>query len=169
MSHLHIPDGVLAWWIVVAGWAVTAVLLAIADQYARHGDQQKQLPLVGVMTALMLVGMTLEIPPLGYHLNLAVLTGILLGPALGFIAAFLANLILGLMGHSGVTVIGLNTLVQGVEATCGFLTFSALWTMGRGRVAVGLVVGAATIVSLCLSTLLAIGIVGLADVTVTTR
>jgi len=74
----------------------------------------------------MLVAMSLEILPIFYHINLSVVAGILLGPALGFLAAFIANLILAFMGHGGITVIGLNTLLLGSEAVLGHTLFYLL-------------------------------------------
>jgi len=74
----------------------------------------------------MLVAMNLEILPLAYHINLSVVSGILLGPALGFLAAFIANLMLALMGHGGITVMGLNTLLLGSEAVLGHTVFHLL-------------------------------------------
>ena len=41
------------------------------------------------VAAVMLVAMNLEILPIAYHLNMSVVAGILLGPSLGFIAAFI--------------------------------------------------------------------------------
>ena len=34
MSHIHIPDGVLPLWLVLAGWIVTAALTALAAHHA---------------------------------------------------------------------------------------------------------------------------------------
>jgi cobalt/nickel transport system permease protein len=52
---------------------------------------------------------------LAYHVNLSVVAGILLRPSLGFLAAFITNLMLAFSGQ-GITVIGLNTLLLGSEA-----------------------------------------------------
>jgi cobalt/nickel transport system permease protein len=106
----------------------------------------------------MLVGMSLPtefiIP--GYHINLSVVTGILIGPALGFLAAFIANLILALMGHGGITVIGLNTLLLGSEAILGHTFFYLLRMVPVFWRAV-----LATVLTLFVTTLLLIGFVAL--------
>ena len=67
----------------------------------------------------MLVGMSSEIIPIAYHINLTVLAGILLGPWLSIISAVIVNVMLALLGHGGVTVIGLNTLVISTEMIAG--------------------------------------------------
>jgi cobalt/nickel transport system permease protein len=164
MSHMHIPDGVLPIWLVLLGWALAALLLLIVSRRLRGGDRGRQLPLLGVMSAFMLVGMSTEIVPIAYHMNLSVLAGIVLGPALGFLAALIVNLILALFGHGGITVAGLNSLVIGSEVVIGYYLFRALWAFlkGRGRSPVAAAV-AATALALVISTTLMIGIVGLSN------
>lgn len=158
MSHLHIPDGVLPAWLVVLGWAVTLALLLLAARQVEAADRRR-LPLLGMVAALMLVGMTVELVPLGYHINLSVVAGILLGPALAFLAAFVVDLILGLFGHGGVTVVGLNTLVIGAEAILGWAFFRAMRRAFGARLSSGARAGLTTLLSLLTSTLLMIGLV----------
>lgn len=164
MSHIHVPDGILPLWLVVAGWAVTAVLLGVALRYLRRNPEELtgRVARLGVVAAIMLVGMSLEVVPIAYHFNLSVLAGILLGPAAGFLAAFVVVFILALFGHGGITVVGLNTLVIGTEVVLGSLLFRAF-----GRV---LRVGPfwraflATVLALAVSTTLMVGIIGAARI-----
>lgn len=160
MSHIHIPDGVLPAWLVVTGWLLTIVLLGISLRRIK-GELSNRLPLVGVMAALMVVAMNVEIAPIAYHINLTVLAGIILGPALGFLAAFIVNLVLALMGHGGVTVAGLNTLLLGTEVVAGWVLYRLA---SRAVARRGWVAAVATWVSLLMSTLAMIGIVGLSSV-----
>ena len=51
--------------------------------------------------------------PLEYHLSLLGPVGVLLGPAATFQVVFVANAVLALVGHGGLTVVGLNALVLG--------------------------------------------------------
>jgi cobalt/nickel transport system permease protein len=153
MTHMHIPDGVLPVWLWVLGFLAMAVLLGFAIYRIRSMDTLKKIPLLGALSAAMLVAMTLPILP-GYHINLAVVTGILIGPSLGLVAAFISNVILSLMGHGGITVIGLNTLLLGSEAVLGHLFFSLLRKLPVfWRAAV------ATVATLLITTLFLIGIV----------
>lgn len=162
MSHIHIPDGVLPVWLVLAGWAGAIIVLALAVRALGARDTRRQAPLLGVFAALMLVGMSTEFIPIGYHINLAVVSGIILGPVLSVIAAFVVDVILALFGHGGITVVGLNTLVIGAEATLGWLIFRFLYRAFARRTTSVAVVGAlSTALALLCSTLLLIGIVAL--------
>ena len=115
MTHMHIPDGVLPVWLWVLGFFIMSLIMGFSLYRLRAMDMKMKIPLLGTLSAAMLVAMSLEIVPLAYHINLTVVTGILLGPALGFIAAFIANIMLALIGHGGITVIGLNTLLLGAS------------------------------------------------------
>ena len=127
MSHIHIPDGVLPLWLWVAGWAAALALLSLASHLAKRTDARRAVPLVGAVAALVLVAMGTEIVPIAYHINLTVIAGVLLGPWLGAIAAFVVVLVLALLGHGGITVVGLNTLVIATEMALG-------WALVRGGV-----------------------------------
>jgi cobalt/nickel transport system permease protein len=162
MTHMHIPDGILPFWLWASGFAVMAVALALCLYRLRGMDRSRNIPLLGAMSAAMLVAMSLEILPIAYHLNLSVTTGILLGPSLGFLAAFIVNLMLALLGHGGITVMGLNTLLLGAEAVLGHGIFFLL----PRRLSVFLRAFLATVLALFLSSLLLIGIVGISQVDV---
>ncbi len=81
----------------------------------------------------MIAGMTLEIVPIAYHINLSIIAGILLGPALAFISVFIVDLIISMFGHGGITVVGLNTIVIGAEAVLGYYLFQLLRTVMAGQ------------------------------------
>jgi cobalt/nickel transport system permease protein len=160
MTHLHIPDGILPVSLWVLGLIVMALAVAFSLFRLRRMDKAKEIPLLGAVTAAMLVAMSLEILPLAYHINLSVVAGILLGPALGFLAAFIANLILALMGHGGITVIGLNTLLLGSEAVLGHTLFSLF----KKRISVFWSAATATVLTLFMTTLALIGIVAVSHI-----
>jgi len=120
-------------------------------------DRRRKIPLLGVLSAVMLAAMSLEILPIAYHLNLSVVAGILLGPSLGFIAAFIVNCMLALLGHGGITVMGLNTLLLGAEAMLGHALFYLLpdhWSVSRRA-------ASATVLALLLASCCLIAIVGI--------
>lgn len=126
MSHLHFPDGILPVWLWVGALAVAAITLALSLWYLSRKDVARKIPLVGVLSAVMIVGMSFEIVALAYHINLAIPTGIILGPAGALVAAFVTNLFLAMFGHGGLTVVGLNTLLLALEAILGLLFFRVI-------------------------------------------
>lgn len=111
MTHLHIADGILPVWLWLSGLAIAAIGVGIASYHHRR-DRADRLTLLAALCAVMLAAMSVPIGPLG-HLSFAPMVGILLGPGLGFLAAALVNATLALLGHGGITVVGLNTCVLG--------------------------------------------------------
>jgi cobalt/nickel transport system permease protein len=159
MTHMHIPDGILPVWLWALGFILLSLFLGFTLHRLRTMDMKKMIPLLGTLSAAMLVGMSIPILP-GYHINLSVVTGILIGPSLGFVAAFIANLILAFMGHGGITVVGLNTLLLGSEAVLGHTVFY-LFTK---RLPVFWRAALATLMTLFITTTILIGIVAMAHI-----
>jgi cobalt/nickel transport system permease protein len=126
LSHIHLPDGVLpfAWWF--AGDVLALLWLIVAERQVQKGPARRQLPLLAALGAMMLLTMSVPLGPLPWHLNLTVLTGILAGQWLGFIVVVVVNAMLSLLGHGGVTVLGLNSLIMGVEVSLGWWVFHRL-------------------------------------------
>lgn len=158
MSHLHIPDGILPGWLIMAGWLLTALILAFSIYRTKSTELKRKIPLIGIISALMIVCMTIPIVPIAYHINLSVIAGIILGPALAFISIFIVDLIIAMFGHGGITVVGLNTVVIGAEAFIGFYLFQLFMAM-MGRDSVMWSSGLAAVISLILSTSILVGIV----------
>lgn len=168
MSHIHIPDGVLPLWLWASGWLAALVLLGIVSRLSQRHDMRRKVPLLGVVSALMLVAMSSEIVPLAYHINLTVVGGVLLGPVLSPIAAFIVVVVLAMLGHGGVTVIGLNALIVSCEMVVGWGLFHGLLRLfGRRRARVG--AGIATVATLALTTTLLVGVVWAGGSAATTR
>lgn len=82
MSHIHLPDGILPVWIWGAGFAIAFALSALLFRFIRKEELAKRLPLLGMMSGAMVLGASVEIVPIAYHINLTVISGILLGPTL---------------------------------------------------------------------------------------
>ena len=159
MTHIMVPDGVLPVWIWIPGWLMAVAGISIALWATRNTDRARMVPLAGVMAAVMTLVMSLEIVPLAYEPHLTVLTGIVLGPAYGFLATFVFNVLRMLLGDGSVTLLGLNSLLLGAETVLGYLLFRAL-TLGRPTTAAAsLAAGGATVVSLALTTILFLAIV----------
>jgi cobalt/nickel transport system permease protein len=158
MSHIHLPDGVLPVWLWVSGYVVAILVGTVLLRLVKKEDLTRRLPLLGMMAAAMVLGASVEIVPIAYHVNLTVISGILLGPSLIFLATFVVNVILALFGHGGVTVIGLNTLILSIEGILGYCFFRLFWKVLK-RLTPAIFV--ATFLSLFASTLSMIGVVSL--------
>jgi cobalt/nickel transport system permease protein len=158
MSHIHLPDGVLPVWLWISGYIVAFMVGAILLRFIEKEELTRRLPLLGMMAALMVLGASVEIVPIAYHVNLTVISGILLGPSLIFLATFVVNVILALFGHGGITVIGLNTLVLSIEGILGYALFRIIWRLSKKLI---LAIFLATFVALLCSTCAMIGVVSL--------
>jgi cobalt/nickel transport system permease protein len=137
---------------------VSVLVWIILLRMTEKKDVSRRLPLLGMMAATMVLGASVEILPIAYHVNLAVISGILLGPALIFMATFVVNVILALLGHGGVTVIGLNTLILSMEGVLGYFLFRLFWKVLKRLTAATFLV---TFLALALSTFAMIGVVSL--------
>ncbi|MGE5485934.1 MAG: energy-coupling factor ABC transporter permease [Ignavibacteriales bacterium] len=165
MTHLHIPDAAIPGRIAVAGYALMALALSICLWTLRNSDARRSTALTGIVGAFMLLAMSVPLGPVPVHLNLAALAGVLLGPAMALICVFSVNLILALAGHGGITVVGLNTIVLGVQAVTAGWLFSRLYGRfgGNGRGA-GVYAGLSTMVSVLLSLAVVFGVVSAAAI-----
>lgn len=168
MSHLHIPDGVLPTWLWVAGWLVTLIAVGVAGRLAERSEVRRKVPLLAIVSALMLVAMSSEVVPLAYHVNLTVIGGVLLGGPLSIIAAFIVEVVLAMLGHGGITVLGLNTVVIASEMLLGAALFRGLVAvLGRHRLRPAAFL--ATVLTLATTTLVVVGIVALSGSGATAR
>lgn len=165
MSHLHVPDGVLPNWIVLASWIITISILALCVLRVRRTHMLRKIPLIGIISAIMVACMMLPIIPFAYHLNLSVVAGIMLGPSLAFIAVFIVDIIIAMFGHGGITVVGLNTIVVGAEAVIGYYLFQIAMAMLKKH-SIAWSSGIATVLSLMLSTSLLLGFLYISQVDV---
>ena len=159
MTHIMVPDGVLAPWLWIGAWLLAVLCLAVALWATRNTDRMRLVPLAGTMAAVMALVMTLEIVPIGYEPHLTVLSGILLGPAYGFLATFVFNILRMLVGDGSVTLLGLNTLILGAEAVGGYYLFRSLRRLSGSPAGSGLAAGIATVVALAIATLLFLAVV----------
>jgi len=157
MSHIHLPDGILDPLIWIGAYFLCLLIIGIVLKAIKIDEAQKKIPFIGILAALMLIFMSVPLGIVPVHLSLAVLTGIVAGPAFGFLAVFVVNIILALIGHGGITVVGLNTLIVGSEAVIGYYLFNLL----TRRLKPGLSAIFSTIIALVISTSLMLGVVTL--------
>ena len=143
MSHLHLADGLLPAWLWGSGMIVALALLARAS----HLASPQQLAYRGALGGLMLAAMAVPLGPIDFHLTLAGPLGVLLGPAGALQVAFVANAILALMGHGGLTTIGLNTLILGSAAAVAHPTYRLLARSQAPPLAMALATAAGQVVA----------------------
>lgn len=130
MSHIHLPDGILPVWLWAAGYLLAFLLIGVLWRGGKATAEPKRFALLGIFAAMMILVAMIEVPPVSYHFNLSVVTGIILGPQLSVLAALMVNVILSLIGHGGITVIGLNTLVLSTEMIAGYYAFRLFRRIG---------------------------------------
>lgn len=150
MAHIHLPEGALPLW-AVALWSVLAagVLAYAVYSLRRDGLEAKHVALGGMVAAASFAVFQVNIPVLGgVHLSLTALVGILVGPALGAIVAFVVNVLSALLGHGAWGFLGANTLIGVVEVLGGYYVFYGLrsrhwdhFTAGAIGTIVGLAAG----------------------------
>ncbi len=154
MSHLHLPDGIFPIWVVVISWLIAIPLLYLACHFVVRWGALRRVALLGVVTACVVLAMSVGVGI--YHLNLLVLAGVLLGPALGFLTAFSASLLLALFGHGGLSLVGLNSIITGVEPVMGYFLFHAV--RRRWPQFVRIAAALATVLALAISTTILVGV-----------
>jgi cobalt/nickel transport system permease protein len=163
MSHIHIPDGILAWWIWLPAMILVVGILFLIFKSWNQEEARRLVPLAAMMSALMLITMSVPLFIVPVHLTLAVLAGLMVGPKMAFLSILVVNTLLASLGHGGVTLIGLNTVIIGLEMFVGVMVFKLLSkvisTLPSAIIAT--VVGIA--LSLSLSFGLVVATVGLAE------
>lgn len=163
MTHLHFPDGILPIWIVLLGFGLTVILLTNSLRRLRKEDEfARKVSLVAIMAALMLIANSIPMGFIHFHMNLTVLVSLLIGPWNALLAAFVVNFALSLIGHGGITVVGLNTLIFGGEIFLAALLYRGLVQ----KFSMSTAVFSTVITALLISTGLMVSIVMLAALTV---
>jgi hypothetical protein len=116
---VHIPDGIIPAQVCAGGYALTGLTTWYVLRQIRRGpDPSEEVPKAALLAAAFFIGSSINIPvpPVSVHLVLNGLLGALLGwyawPAI-LIGLFLQAL---LIGHGGLTTLGVNAVMMGVPA-----------------------------------------------------
>ena len=139
---MHISDGILSWQVLAAGTAACAA----GTGAGLYKLKEEEIPKAALLASVFFVASLIHVPAGGAsaHLMLAGLMGILLGWAA--FPAFLVALLLQsvLLGHGGLTALGVNTVNMSVPALAGYYIFGrGIRTKGyRGAVMRGFGAGA---------------------------
>ncbi|MBI1389166.1 MAG: cobalamin biosynthesis protein CbiM [bacterium] len=141
---MHLPDGLLPLPAVAAGFAGTGALFA----WSAYRIRDDEVPRVALFTAAFFTASLIHfrIPPTSVHLIFSGLVGVVLGRR-AFLA-FPVGLALQamLLGHGGVTTIGVNSCIFGVPALISWQVYERGSVLApRWRAAIGGFCGGASV------------------------
>lgn len=115
---MHVPDGLMAPAVLLAGWLLAMIVIAIATKTVNKRIDERQIPFMAVLAAGIFVAQMLNFPIGGGttgHLVGAALAAILLGPYAGMLVITTILVIQCLLfGDGGVTALGLNVFNMGI-------------------------------------------------------
>ena len=120
---VHITDSILAPWLWVSGFVITAAILAYTLSKMKIDD----VPKISVITAAVFVASLIhfQIGPTSFHLIFSGFAGVTLG-ILAYPCIFIAVVMqFFLFQHGGLTTIGINTFNMGMPAIISFFIFKA--------------------------------------------
>ncbi len=131
---MHIPDGILPAQVCIGGYAVAGGVTWYALRHIqRTSIPAENIPKAALLAAAFFVGSSINIPipPASVHLVLNGLLGTLLGwyawPAI-LIGLFLQAL---LLGHGGLTTLGVDAVMMGVPALIAHGIFNLRHALGQ--------------------------------------
>jgi cobalt/nickel transport system permease protein len=135
---MHIPDGFLSPSVAIAGFIITIIFWAISFKKVKLTD--KQVPIMGLLTALFFAAMMMNYPIVGgttAHLLGGASIGLILGPFAGCISVTIILVLQALLfGDGGLTALGANVLnmgVIGVFVPCALFLIMNKFLKGTGK------------------------------------
>src|SRR5688572_33465246 len=122
-APLHIPDGFLSLAISLICWGITIITLALAISKTNKALGEKQVPLMGVMSAFIFAAQMINFPVAGGtsgHLLGGALAAIVLGPWAGMLVMTAVIAVQALLiQDGGLIVMGANILNMGLITEIG--------------------------------------------------
>lgn len=118
---MHIADGVLPAWTLLAGFLATSALL----YFSLYKIDAEEIPKISLVTAALFVASLAHFPvgPTSVHLLLDGLAGMMLGRR-AFVSVFVAlALQAAFFQHGGLTALGINALNMGIPALLAWQIF----------------------------------------------
>ncbi len=146
---MHIPDGFLDPTMIAVTFGITIVFWIVASLKFKGTLEEKQVPLLALITAGVFAAQMINFPIVGGtsgHLVGATLISILFGPYAAIVSITIILLIQGFVfGDGGITALGANVLNMGIVAAfSGYLIYKAITKLHRGT---GVALAAAFIAS----------------------
>ncbi len=121
---MHIPDGILPLPVSIAGYVAAAGATWYSIyQIKKSGDPRERIPKAALVAAAFfaITLISVPIPPTTVHLLLSGLMGVLLG-FFSMPAILVALFFQAMVGHGGLTTIGVNAVILGLPALCAALS-----------------------------------------------
>jgi cobalt/nickel transport system permease protein len=128
---MHIPDGYLDWWICVAMYVISAIVIGYSIKKVRGSMDGQHIPLIGVVAAGIFAAQMLNWPIVGgtsAHFVGGALAAILLGPYAATLAMTSVLVVQCLVfGDGGITTLGANIFNMAiVDVFVGYAVYNAL-------------------------------------------
>jgi cobalt/nickel transport system permease protein len=141
---MHLSDGILPAPLLVGGFAVAGAL----SVWGARALREEETPRVAVLTAAFFCASLVhfKVPPTSVHLLLSGLLGVVLGRRALLAIPVGLGLQAALLGHGGLTTLGVNATMFGIAACVASGVYHQLGAWGRlrpglcGAVAAGLAV-----------------------------
>jgi cobalt/nickel transport system permease protein len=108
---MHVPDGIVPFWLQIALLAVTGVALFVAYRKVRMQFDDRLVPFMGVLAAVIFAAQLVNfpIPPFSSgHLVGSTLLAVMVSPWVAMIIMALVLLVQALFGDGGILTYGLN-------------------------------------------------------------
>jgi cobalt/nickel transport system permease protein len=113
---MHIPDGFLTLSVIIPTFVITIIAWGISIKKTKLTE--KQVPIMGLLTALFFAAMMMNYPIIGgttAHLLGGATIGLILGPFAGLISISIILVLQAfLFGDGGLTALGANVLNMGI-------------------------------------------------------
>lgn len=128
---LHIPDGFLSVPVALLGWALAAVMIALALRQTRDSLGERQIPLMGILAAFIFAAQMINFPVAGGtsgHLLGGTLAAILLGPwAAVLVMTSVVTVQALLFQDGGLLALGFNIVNMGIlTAFIGYALYDVI-------------------------------------------
>ncbi|MFX0204017.1 MAG: energy-coupling factor ABC transporter permease [Candidatus Hodarchaeota archaeon] len=141
----HIPDGFLTILISAIMWAITIILLAFSFWRLGKDFEEKQIPLMAMLTAMFFAAQMMNYPIIGgttAHLLGGPILAITLGPYAALVSMTVILVIQAFFfGDGGILTLGANIVNMGVIGVfIPWIVFSVIYRLKPGRT--GMMVGA---------------------------
>ncbi|MHA1265598.1 MAG: energy-coupling factor ABC transporter permease [Candidatus Helarchaeota archaeon] len=129
---MHIPDGVLDLWMIVAFWVIVIIAWVVTVYTSRKtlNVEENKLPLLAIMTAMVFALQMLNFPIVGGtsgHLIGFVLIAIILSPSQALLALSTILAIQALIfADGGLLALSANVINMGLVAMIGYFIYYAI-------------------------------------------